>query len=103
MILKDRVVNRFFPPQVALYLVKIACERPDAQGRTLSQWDSRELARQLVKSGVVASISIQTVQRILSGHHSSLGVIICGCRQKCHEMKRLLAVYRRFVLCILGS
>lgn len=48
--------------------MKLACERPDAQGRSLSQWDSRELARQLVASGIVASISTQTVQRILSGH-----------------------------------
>jgi hypothetical protein len=48
--------------------VKLACERPDVQGRSLSQWDSRELARQLIATGVVASISTQTVQRILSAH-----------------------------------
>jgi hypothetical protein len=27
----------FFPPQVALYLVKIACELPESQGRSLRQ------------------------------------------------------------------
>jgi len=37
-----------FSPAVALYVVKIACERPDVVGRSLSQWDSAELARQLV-------------------------------------------------------
>ena len=58
----------FFPPAVALYVVKIACERPDVVGRSLSQWDSAELARQLVRDGVVDQIAPQTVQRILAHH-----------------------------------
>jgi transposase len=49
-------------------LVKIACERPDKLGRSLSQWDCRELARQLVRDGVVDSISPETVRRILENH-----------------------------------
>jgi hypothetical protein len=28
-----------FPPEVALYVVKLACERPDHVGRSLSQWN----------------------------------------------------------------
>lgn len=63
-----RVADPFFPPAVALYVVKIACERPDVVGRSLSQWDSTELARQLVHDGVVDTISPQTVQRILTSH-----------------------------------
>lgn len=31
--------RKFFPTQVALYLVKIACERPDMMERSLSQWN----------------------------------------------------------------
>jgi transposase len=57
-----------FPPEVALHLVKMACERPDDVGRSLSHWDCAELARQLVADEVVASISPQTVQRILASH-----------------------------------
>jgi transposase len=57
-----------FSPVVALYVVKLACERPDVVGRSLSQWDSAELARQLVRDGVVEAISPQTVQRILVHH-----------------------------------
>jgi hypothetical protein len=49
-------------------VVKLACERPDVVGRSLSQWDSAELARQLVHDGVVEAISPQTVQRILASH-----------------------------------
>src|SRR5271163_4928512 len=62
-------VSPSFPPSVALYLVKIACERPDKLGRSLSQWDCVELARQLERDGIVESISAATVRRILSSHH----------------------------------
>jgi transposase len=48
--------------------VKIACERPDHVGRSLSQWDCTEIARQLVRDGVVTSISAETVRQILLSH-----------------------------------
>jgi transposase len=64
----DRGGPRSFPPEVALHLVKMACESPDRLGCSLSQWDCVELARKLVADGVVASISPQTVGRILNSH-----------------------------------
>jgi hypothetical protein len=64
----DRAASPFFPPAVALYVAKIACERPDVVGRSLAPWDSAELARQVVHDGGVESISPQTVQRILAPH-----------------------------------
>jgi transposase len=51
-----------------MYVVKIACERPDDAGRSLSQWDCTEIARQLVRDGVVPSISAATVRQILLHH-----------------------------------
>jgi transposase len=51
-----------------MYVVKIACERPDELGRSLSQWDCTEIVRQLVRDGVVSSISAETVRRILLSH-----------------------------------
>lgn len=53
---------------VTTVLVKLACELPDAAGRSLSLWTCAELARTLRSTGHVASISPQTVQRILSSH-----------------------------------
>jgi transposase len=53
---------------VALHLVHRACELPEQAGRSLSQWDCAELARQLVIDKVVAAISPQTVQRILAAN-----------------------------------
>lgn len=51
-----------------MHAVKIACERPDDVGRSLSQWDCTEIARQLVRDGVVRSISAETVRQILLHH-----------------------------------
>jgi transposase len=60
--------SRCFPPEVAVHLVKLACERPDRLGRSLCQWDCVELARQLEREGLVESISPETVRRILEHH-----------------------------------
>ena len=45
-----------------------ACEQPEEAGRSLSQWDCAELARQLARDAVVTAISPQTVQRMLAEH-----------------------------------
>jgi transposase len=50
---------------VTAELVQRACTLPDQAGRSLSVWDCRELARQLVADGVVAAISAETVRRRL--------------------------------------
>jgi len=57
-----------FPPSVAVHLVKLACELPDDQRRSLSLWTCAELARTLQRDGVVELISPQSVQRILMSH-----------------------------------
>jgi transposase len=49
-------------------VVKIACERPDDVGRSLSQWDCTEIVRQLERDGVVTKISAETVRQILLHH-----------------------------------
>lgn len=50
---------------MALHTVKIACERPDTCGRSLSLWDCGEIARHLVRERLVPKISAETVRRIL--------------------------------------
>jgi hypothetical protein len=70
----DRGVPRAFPPEVAVHLVKLACERPDLCGRSLSQWDCTELARALVESGFSPITN------------SNRGGIICGCRRNIRGM-----------------
>jgi transposase len=53
---------------VAVYLVKMACERPDKRGRSRSPGDGLELARQLEREGMVERLSAATVRRILAHH-----------------------------------
>jgi transposase len=51
-----------------MHVVKIACERPDDLGRSLSQWDCSEIAGQLQRDSVVTTISASTVRQILQNH-----------------------------------
>jgi transposase len=51
-----------------MHVVKLACELPEKNGRSLSLWTCAELARTLRESGIVDAISPQTVQRILRSH-----------------------------------
>ena len=51
-----------------MHLVQRACALPEQAGRSLSQWDCAELARQLVLDAVVAAISPRTVQRMLAAN-----------------------------------
>jgi hypothetical protein len=51
---------------VALHVVRLACDLPEQVGRSLSQWDCTELARQAERDGVVERLSPQTVHRILA-------------------------------------
>jgi transposase len=53
---------------VALHAVKIACERPDLKGRSLSQWDCAEIVRELERAGIIESISVESVRQILLHH-----------------------------------
>lgn len=48
------------------HLVKLACELPDDHDRSLSLWTCAELAQQLIRTGLVDSISAQSVQRLLA-------------------------------------
>jgi len=58
-------VSLFFPPIVAAHVIKRACERPDAIGRSISQWFCRDLALQLIAEGIISTISSETIRRIL--------------------------------------
>jgi len=49
-------------------LVRLACQLPEERRRSLSHWTCSELAREVVRSGLVEAISAQTVQRILQHH-----------------------------------
>ncbi|MGH3779702.1 MAG: IS630 family transposase [Pseudonocardiaceae bacterium] len=67
--LRDRARSgrpaRFTPVQVA-QVKSLACQLPAAVGAPLSRWSCPELARELIRRGVVESISASTVCRWLA-------------------------------------
>ncbi len=54
-----------FSLEQILQLFAIACESPETYGRPISHWTSRELADEMIKQGIVESISPRHVGRLL--------------------------------------
>jgi len=54
-----------FTPEQLVQIVAVACEEPQASGRPISHWTTRELADEAHKRAVVRSISPRQVGRIL--------------------------------------
>ena len=46
-------------------IIKVACEEPSLSGRPITEWTPRELADEVVKRGIVTSISATQVGRFL--------------------------------------
>lgn len=54
-----------FSLEQILQLFAMACEQPEQYGRPISEWTARELADEMVKQGIVKSISPRHVGRLL--------------------------------------
>ena len=54
-----------FPPRVVVQVKALACELPAKRGLPLSRYSRRDLAREVVRQGIVAAISGATVWRWL--------------------------------------
>lgn len=55
-----------FTLEQQVQLMALACEDPALSGRPISQWSGRELADEMVKRGIVESISVRHVERLLA-------------------------------------
>jgi len=60
----------FTPEQVAK-IIAVACEKPSDSQRPISHWTPRELADEVIKRGIVHSISVRQVGRFFSRRTSS--------------------------------
>lgn len=54
-----------FSAEQVIQLFAIACEKPTQSERPISHWTARELANEMVKRGIVKSISPRHVRRLL--------------------------------------
>jgi transposase len=62
---RSGVTPKFTPEQVAS-IIAVGCEAPSDSGVPISHWTAGELAREVVKRGIVPSISVRQVGRFLS-------------------------------------
>lgn len=60
----------FAPDQVAR-IIAVACEPPEDSGRPVTHWTPTELAEEVVTRGIVSSISVRHVGRLLKVPNSS--------------------------------
>lgn len=51
-------------------IVALACEKPEASERPISQWTSREIADEIIKRGIVEQISPRHAARLLKSGRS---------------------------------
>lgn len=58
-----------FGVELIVEIVAVACELPASSGRPISHWTPSELADEVIKRGIVASISPRSVGRFLKGGH----------------------------------
>ncbi len=54
-----------FTAEQIVQVVAVACEKPADSGRPISHWTPREVADEVVKRGIVASISVRQCGRFL--------------------------------------
>lgn len=54
-----------FSLEQSLQLFAVACEKPEVYGRPITDWTAHELADEMVKQGIVESISARHVGRLL--------------------------------------
>jgi putative transposase len=58
-------------PEQVCRIVALACEAPSASGRPISQWGGREIADEVMRRGIVATISPRHAARLLKRGISS--------------------------------
>ena len=59
-----------FTPEQICQIIALACERPSESGRPISQWSHGELADEIIRRGIVTSISPRHAGRLLKRSRS---------------------------------
>jgi putative transposase len=60
-------VTPTFSAEQLTKIIAVACEPPEESGRPVTHWTPRELADEVIKRGIVDSISPRHVDRLLKG------------------------------------
>lgn len=91
-----------FDAEVAMHIIKVACEMPELRGRSIDKWDCSEIANELIRTNIVDSISVETVRRILNSqklkpwrHHLWLSEKKERNQEFCDKVRDVCDVYFR--------
>jgi hypothetical protein len=81
-------------------LIAIACEPPEDHGRPITHWTARELKDQVIKAGIVSSISVRHVNRLLRAidlqpHRSRYWLNAKADPQKEEKIRALCTLYQQ--------
>ena len=60
-----------FTAEQIVQILAVACEPPEKSGRPVTHWTSRELTDEVIKRGIVTSISVRQVGRFLKDSGTS--------------------------------
>lgn len=73
-----------FTPEQICQIIALACERPVDCGRPISQWSHSELADEIIRRGIVQSISPRHAGRLLkrSGSQTALDSVLADARRR---------------------
>ena len=61
----QQVLRTLDPSEQIVQIIAVACEPPEHSGRPISHWTVRELADEVQKRGIVATVSPRSVGRFL--------------------------------------
>jgi transposase len=89
-----------FTAEQTCTLIALACERPEDHGRPITHWSARELRDQTVQAGIVPSISVRQVNRLLAAidlqpHRSRYWLNAKPDPQKHDKIRALCQVYHQ--------
>jgi putative transposase len=73
-----------FTPEQVCQIIALACETPSDSGRPISHWSHRELADEIVRRGLVVSISPRHAGRLLkrSGSQTAPDSVLADTRRR---------------------
>lgn len=80
-----------FTAEQIVQILAVACEPPEKSGRPVSHWTPRELTDEVIKRGIVPSISVRQVGRFLKGGGTSATPIAVLAQRQARRFGRIRA------------
>jgi len=89
-----------FTAEQCCAVIALACEQPQEYGRPITHWTARELKDQVIQQGIVPSVSVRHVQRLLTAtdlqpHRSRYWLNAKPDPQKQEKIRAICALYQQ--------